>query len=273
MIDAKTEVYGIIGHPVSHSLSPTIQNFAFCYHKINAVYLAFDVIDLESAIRGIRGLGIKGVSVTIPHKVSVIPLLDRLDELAERTGAVNTILNKDGLLIGYNTDCLGAILAIKEKADIEGKDYVILGAGGAARAIGFGLKKEGANIIIINRTYEKGEALARALGGRSYPWGRIREISGYGLINATPIGMWPNVEQIPISKEYLRNFKVVMDAVYNPLETRLLREAKRLGLVTIDGLKMLVYQGVAQFKIWTGRDAPKEEMLKVAREILRIKEL
>jgi len=268
MIDAKTWVYGIIGHPVSHSLSPIIQNLAFCYHKINAVYLAFDVTDLASALAGIRGLGIKGISVTIPHKMAIIPFLDKLDELAENVSAVNTVVNKDGLLIGYNTDCLGAMLALKEKADISRKDYVILGAGGAARAIGFALKKEGANITIINRTYEKGEVLANALGAKCLHWNKIKEVATYGLINTTPIGMWPKVEETPISKQYLRNFKVVMDVVYHPLETRLLHEAEELGLITVDGLSMLIYQGVAQFKLWTGKDAPKEEMFRLAKQTL-----
>lgn len=269
MIDAKTEVYGIIGHPVSHSLSPIIQNFAFYYHKINAVYLVFDVTDLTSALTGIRALGIKGVSVTIPHKVAIIPFLDRLDELAEEISAVNTVVNKDGLLIGYNTDYLGAMLALKEKADISGRDYVILGAGGAARAIGFGLKREGADITIINRTHKKGEALANALGAKCLPWNKIKEAAAYGLINATPIGMWPKSQETPVPKKYLRNFEVVMDAVYHPLETPLLHEARGLGLITIDGLSMLVYQGVAQFKLWTGREAPKEEMLKIAKQTLK----
>lgn len=269
MIDAETEVYGIIGHPVSHSLSPIIQNLAFSHHKINAVYLAFDVTDLASALAGIKGLGIKGISVTIPHKVAIIPFLDKLDELAEKISAVNTVVNKDGLLIGYNTDCLGAMLALKEKANISGKDYVILGAGGAARAVGFGLKKEGATITIMNRTYEKGEALANALGAKCLPWDKIKEVAAYGLINATPIGMWPKVEETPVLKKYLRNFKVVMDVVYHPLETLLLHEAKELGLPTVDGLSMLIHQGVAQFKLWTGKEAPKEEMLRLAKQTLK----
>lgn len=269
MIDAKTEVYGIIGHPVSHSLSPIIQNLAFSYHKINAVYLAFDVTDLASALAGIRELGIKGVSVTIPHKVAIIPFLDKLDELAEKISAVNTVVNKDDLLIGYNTDCLGAMLALREKTDISGKDYVILGAGGAARAVGFGLKKEGATITIINRTYEKGKALANALGAKCLPWDKIKEVAAHGLINATPIGMWPKVEETPVLKKYLRNFKVVMDVVYHPLETRLLCEAKKMGLPTVDGLSMLIHQGVAQFKLWTGKEAPKEEMLRLAKQTLK----
>ncbi len=267
-IDTATALYGIIGHPVKHSLSPLIQNLAFKQLGINAVYLAFDITDLSSALAGVRALGIKGLSVTIPHKTDIIPLLDEIEGMAKAIGAVNTVINKEGRLLGTNTDWLGAILAIKEKGEIAGKDYLILGAGGAARAVAFGLKKEGAEIVIANRTYEKGKALAEEIGAKVIPWERIRKVKTYGLVNTTPVGMWPETEKSPLPDEVLGNFSLVMDTVYRPLETKLLRQAQKAGCICVDGLKMLIYQGAAQFRLWTGQEPPVEEMFKAAKAFL-----
>jgi shikimate dehydrogenase len=267
-IDAATALYGIIGHPVKHSLSPLIQNLAFKQLGINAVYLAFEVTDLTSALAGVRALGIKGLSVTIPHKVDIIPLLDEIDIMSKNIGAVNTVVNKEGRLLGTNTDWLGAILAIKEKGKIAGKDYLILGAGGAARAVAFGLKKEGAEVIIANRTYEKGKALAEEIGAKVIAWEEISEIKAYGLVNTTPVGMWPETEKSPLPEGALSNFSLVMDAVYRPLETKLLRQAKKAGCICVDGLKMLIYQGAEQFRLWTGQEPPVEKMFKAAKAFL-----
>jgi len=270
-IDALTQLYGIIGHPVRHSLSPLIQNLAFTHLGINAVYLAFDVTDLASAIAGVRALGIKGLSVTIPHKIDIMPFLDTIDEMAQKIGAVNTVVNQEGRLLGFNTDWTGAILALKEKGKIENEKYVILGAGGAARAVAFGLKQEGAEVIIVNRTYEKGKALAKELNAEALAWDQLSEVKAYGLINTTPVGMWPDVDRVPVDENIVVNFTLVMDAVYHPLETKLLRLAKKAGCICVDGLSMLVYQGAAQFTLWTGEKAPAEKMMKAAKDFLQSK--
>ncbi|MCD6319309.1 MAG: shikimate dehydrogenase [Candidatus Desulfofervidaceae bacterium] len=267
-IDAFTQLYGIIGHPVKHSLSPLIQNLAFTHLGINAVYLAFDVTDLPSALAGVRALGIKGLSVTIPHKINIIPFLDNIDEMAQKIGAVNTVVNQDGHLLGFNTDWTGAILALKEKGEIKGKRYVILGAGGAARAVAFGLKQEGAEVTIVNRTYEKGKALAKELNAEASPWDNLPEIKAYGLINTTPIGMWPEIRHTPVDEKVVTNFALVMDTIYRPLETKLLHLAKKAGCICVNGLNMLIYQGAAQFTLWTGKKAPVEKMLKAAEGVL-----
>ena len=164
MIDAQTELYGVIGNPVQHSLSPMIHNGAFKRLGWNAVYLAFEVKNIEEALRGIRGLGVRGVSVTIPFKTEVIPFLDKVEGLAKKIGAVNTIVNRRGKLIGYNTDCDGAVEALDERMDLRGKRVVLLGAGGAARGIGFGLRERGYPLIVVNRSKEKGQSLCKELG-------------------------------------------------------------------------------------------------------------
>ena len=269
MINAETDVYAVIGYPVRHSLSPIIQNIAFNYYNLNAIYVAFEVNDLASAIKGVRALGIKGLSVTIPHKVEIMSFLDKVDETAKEIGAVNTVVNKDGKLFGFNTDWLGVILSLKEKGEISKKRFIVLGAGGAARAVVYGLKKEGAEIIILNRTYERGLALANEFKVKALPLEKASEIKAYGLINTTPVGMWPKIEDTPLKKDILKNFSLVMDIVYHPLKTRLLREAEEMGCQTVIGLKMLVYQGAEQFRLWTGKEAPVKEMFKVAKEILK----
>jgi shikimate dehydrogenase len=258
MIDAETELYGVIGNPVRHSLSPMIHNGAFRRLGWNAVYLAFEVKNLEEALRGIRGLGVKGVSVTIPFKTEVLPFLDRVEGLAKKVGAVNTIVNRQGRLIGYNTDCEGALDALEEKADLRGKRAVLLGAGGAARAIGFGLKERGVPLIVVNRSKEKGQALCKELGCDYLPISSLLrmkagELEADILINATSLGMYPRDGETPVPKELLKKGMMVMDIVYEPLKTKLLREAKEKGCITVDGLEMLIRQGMAQFEIWTGR--------------------
>ncbi len=268
-IDANTMLYGIIGHPVRHSFSPLIHNFAFKTLNINAIYLAFDVTDLPSAALGIRALGIKGLSVTIPHKTSIMPLLDEVDDTARQIGAVNTIINRGGWLIGTNTDWIGVVSAIKERGKIQGKDYLILGAGGAARAVAYGLKKEGAKVVICNRTYEKARSLAEELDLEVIKWEDRNDFRAYGLVNTTPVGMWPEVDKSPMEQKALKNYALVMDAVYRPLETCLLKQAKLAGCLCVDGLKMLIYQGVEQFKLWTGKEPPIEGMFKIAIEILQ----
>ncbi|MGB9698903.1 MAG: shikimate dehydrogenase [Thermodesulfobacteriota bacterium] len=253
MIDAYTQVYGIIGNPVKHSLSPIIHNGVFRHLGINAVYLAFEVTNLTKAIEGVRALNIAGLSVTIPFKAEIIPYLDELDELAAQIKAVNTVQNKGGKLFGFNTDWIGASQALKEKNNLTGKKVFLLGAGGAARAIAFGLKKEGCEIFIFNRSPEKGAKLAKELGATylaEFPSRKalIPEI----IINATSVGMAPLDDLSPFPARLLQEGMIVMDIVYHPRQTKLLREAKIRGCQTIDGLEMLARQAAAQTEIWTG---------------------
>jgi len=258
MIDARTELYGIIGNPVRHSLSPAIHNRAFKQLDWNAVYLAFEVRDLEEAMKGIRGLGMRGVSVTIPFKTEVVPLLDKVEGLARKIGAVNTIVNRRGKLIGYNTDCDGALEALEETMSLRGKKIVLIGAGGAARAIGFGLKERDCYLIVVNRS-KKGERLSKELKCEYLPLSsfvrtKAGELEVDVIINATSLGMFPRDGETPVPKGLLKKGMTVMDIVYQPLRTRFLQEAKQRGCVTLNGLEMLVRQAAAQFEIWTGRN-------------------
>ena len=260
MIDAATLLYCVLGDPVAHSLSPAMHNAAFAAAGYNAAYLAFKVKDVKGAVKGIRNLGIRGASVTIPHKLAVMDHLDACEETAARIGAVNTIVNRDGRLTGYNTDCRGAIRALTEKMVLRQKTALIIGAGGAARAIGFGLADSGAKVTIANRSAARGERLADDLGAEFVPLSDLKDSRCDVLINTTPLGMRPHTGDIPVPAAFLRPGMVVMDAVYNPVDTRLMRTAGKIGCTTVDGVAMFVYQGALQFEMWTGTKAPLEPM-------------
>ncbi|SEK22746.1 shikimate dehydrogenase [Methanobrevibacter gottschalkii] len=280
-IKGSTNIVGLIGHPVEHSFSPPMHNAAFDELGMDYAYVAFDVDphNLKSAIDGAKSLNIKGFNVTIPHKIEVMQFLDEIDEIAGLIGAVNTIDFKN--LKGYNTDGIGAIRAIEEVTTIKNKNVVVAGAGGASRAISFYLVKYGAkSITILNRNVDKAKSLANDI----LDSGLINEviadsvskINGY-LVNAdilvdtTPIGMYPHVDDEPIVRaESMHNDLVVFDAVYNPNETPLIKEAIKAGAKPVYGIKMLLYQGVESFKIWTGRDAPADEMEKVLKQTLNL---
>jgi shikimate dehydrogenase len=253
MIDSRTDLYGIIGRPVNHSLSPVIHNGLFKRTGLNAAYLAFEVESLRDAVMGIRGLNIRGVSVTIPFKTEIIPLLDEVNELAKKIGAVNTITHKGGRLIGFNTDSFGALKALEEKVDLRRKRVLLLGAGGAARAIAFGLRENGSTVIICNRSADKGMKLARDLDCLYRPWSSIKALEFDVLVNATCVGMHPDDAASPVQGEIFTRGMTVMDIVYSPLKTKLLQEAEERGCQTINGLEMLARQGAAQFEIWTGK--------------------
>ncbi|MDI6761950.1 MAG: shikimate dehydrogenase [Thermodesulfobacteriota bacterium] len=260
MIDAQTELYGIIGNPVRHSLSPILHNGVFRRMEINAVYLALEVKHLKEALSGIKALGLRGVSVTIPFKTEVFSLLDEVDEVSGKIKSVNTIVNKEGNLIGYNTDWQGAMEALEEKVNLKEKKVLLLGAGGSARAIGFGLKEKMSQIIVYNRSQNRAEALAKELGCNHCPLSSVEEMEWDIIVNATSVGMYPHDAESPIPKEVLKKGMVVMDIVYQPLRTRLLQEAEEQGCVTIDGLEMLARQGAAQLEIWIGRRPDLKEI-------------
>ncbi|MBN1832372.1 MAG: shikimate dehydrogenase [Deltaproteobacteria bacterium] len=268
-MDQHTDIYGVIGHPLTHSLSPIMQNAAFVEKGLNAIYLAFDTENVEDALKGMRALGLKGMSVTIPHKSSVIPLLDQVDDPAKQIGAVNTIVNDRGRLIGYNTDAFGALEALKEKTQVFGKTCLILGAGGAARAIGYILKKQGADLTLANRSRVRGEELANFLECPFIPLEKVADVQVDLLIQTTSVGMYPNNNESIVPSDALNPVTVVMDIVYNPIETKLLTTAKDLGCVTVNGLGMFIRQGAEQFKLWTGLEAPFETMRSVVEEALR----
>ncbi len=263
-INGQTTLYGIIGNPVSHSLSPAMHNAAFAELGENRVYLPFPLQDLEAGIVGLKALGVKGVSVTIPYKEAVIPLLDEIEDVARQIGAVNTIdiLDVGGKkrLYGSNTDWLGANRALSEKMSLQVAQVVLLGAGDSARAIGFGVQQQGAQLVLCSRTESRGRALAADLGCLWHSLDDAESLHGDVLVNATSVGMQPDIQVSPVSNTILPRFQVVMDIVYAPLETRLLREAKAAGCQVINGLEMLLYQGVAQFELWTGKTAPVELM-------------
>ena len=264
MIDGHTRLYGILGRPVAHTLSPAMHNAAFRQLGINAVYVAFPVFDLTGAVAGLRGLNLAGVSVTLPFKEEIIPLLDELDPRAAQIGAVNTVVNRNGHLVGHNTDWWGALTALKAKTAIAGRHFLILGAGGAARAIAFGLMEAGGQVTLTDLDAARATALAEDLGAAAIALNALGQCPATGLINATPVGMEPRVEEIPLSPDLLSRFTLVMDIVYRPLQTRLLREAQNRGCATIDGLQMLIHQATAQFELWTGLAAPLETMSRAA---------
>ncbi|MEM0010435.1 MAG: shikimate dehydrogenase [Candidatus Bathyarchaeia archaeon] len=277
-ITGKTRICALIGYPVEHSLSPIMHNAAFQYLGLDYVYVAFNVPPerLGEAVSGIRGLGILGANVTMPHKINVIRYLEELDESARLAGSVNTILNRDGRLIGYTTDGLGALNALKYAgSDPLGKKVVILGAGGASRSISFTLANYARELVILNRTLKRAEELVsdlkRVFGSaniRAKPLSEAvlrNELRDANiLINATSVGMSPNENETPAGRDVLHGNLTVFDIVYDPLETRLLREAKMVGAKTVNGLSMLVHQGAISFEIWTGVKAPIEVMREAA---------
>jgi shikimate dehydrogenase len=268
IINGKTGLYGIIGDPVDHSLSPAMHNAAFAAAGINGVYLPIRPFSLPLALSGLRALGFRGISVTVPFKVEIMPLLDEIDPVARQIGAVNTLVftSKEAshlpLCTGYNTDWVGANQALAEELDLANSTVLIIGAGGAARAVGFGLRKAGANVLLTNRTETRGRHLAQQLGCDFVPTGELDAIRAEGMVNTTSVGMSPHDDALPIHPDLLPHFSVVMDIVYAPLATKLLREASARGLRTVDGLKMLEYQAIAQFRLWTGRTPPTAIMRK-----------
>lgn len=264
-ISGTTLVHGIMGNPVSHSLSPAMHNAAFVATGVNGVYVPFPVEDVEAAIIGCKALGIRGVSVTIPHKQAVLVCLDEIDPVAARIGAVNTLVFSGARVKGYNTDWLGANRALAAEMDLNGASVLLLGAGGSARAIGFGLLEAGARLTIASRSPGPGQALARQLACPWHPLADISRLAADAVVNATSVGMAALADRSLVPADKVGDFPVVMDIVYAPLETRLLKEAKEAGCVTINGLQMLLHQGAAQFELWTGRPAPLAVM---AREVM-----
>jgi shikimate dehydrogenase len=248
-----------------------MHNAAFRHLGINAVYVAFPVKELPQAVAGLRGLGIGGASVTIPFKEDIIPLLDSLDPRAAKIGAVNTVVNRDGCLTGYNTDWLGAVIALTAKNSLKGRSVLILGAGGASRAIAFGVIQAGGRVSLTDIDAARLAALVKDLGAAAIPPEAMDRCSATILVNATPVGMTPDLDGIPIDPDLLGRFECVMDIVYQPLTTRLLREAEARGCAAIDGLQMLVHQGAAQFELWTGQEAPADVMYRVAYKTLGMK--
>lgn len=271
MITGKTKVYGIIGDPVEHTLSPGMHNAAFKKLGLDKIYVPFHVKaeELGNAINGSYSLGIRGLNVTIPHKTEVIKYLDYLDIAAGLIGAVNTIEFGENGIVGHNTDGIGAVRAIEEVSQVKGKNILILGAGGAARAISFQLLLSGAKkLVISNRTVEKAMELKEDLDEKLEPDVNVTDLgvelenelkNSDVLINTTPVGMYPNISQKPlVTSNMMHKDLIVNDIVYNPLKTGLLSEAEKAGAKTISGVKMLMYQGLESFKIWTGVEPPVE---------------
>jgi shikimate dehydrogenase len=223
---------------------------------------------LADAIRGARAMGIRGITCTIPHKVSVMPLLDVIDPVANRIGAVNTVVNDAGILKGYNTDWLGVVTPLERITSLSGKHVALVGAGGAARAVAYGVVERGATLSIYNRNIEKARAVADGIGEAGsvgiHPLEDIAKVKDADvIINATSLGMGDKAHETPVPADYLRNGQIVFDAVYAPYDTRLLREAQAAGATIVHGLDMLLYQGIAQFEIYTGVTAPEDIMRSV----------
>lgn len=250
-IDAHTRLFCVLGRPVSHSKSPLIHNRAFRDAQMNTVYLAFEPKSIGQAVASIRNFGIQGASVTIPFKESVMEHLDHIDDEAREIGAVNTIVNRDNCLTGYNTDSQAAVRPLIPFG-IQGKQVLVIGAGGAARAVVYGIRKQGGDIIIANRSREKGEALAREYGARFIPLAALSSLAPDIIINTTSLGMEPDIHVLSCPEDCITPDCVVMDVVYTPLETQLLHVARKMGCRTVDGLSMFVAQGAAQFELWTG---------------------
>ncbi|MCC2685593.1 MAG: shikimate dehydrogenase [Paenibacillaceae bacterium] len=284
-IDSHTVMYGVFGDPVAHSKSPIMLNRAFRECGLNAAYAAFHIKpgQLKEAVQGVRALGFRGVNVTIPHKEEVMLYLDEIDAGAREIGAVNTIVNEQGRLIGYNTDGIGYVRSLREETGLElaGRRILFLGAGGAARGVLYALAKQGpARITIANRTLERARQLALDMGKYADTSAvGLDELSGLAsmvgecdlVVNNTPVGMSPNVDGTPLPASLIQPHMVVSDIVYTPLHTRLLSEAETAGARIHSGLGMFVYQGAYAFEYWTGQPAPIAAMRDTVMQALAVR--
>lgn len=259
-LDRRSRVYGVIGNPVSHSLSPLLHNTGFIARRMNDVYLPFLVPDLRDFLRAVKPLGIHGFSVTLPRKQAILRHLDDCDPLAEAIGAVNTVVVRSGgKLYGYNTDYVGVLRALQRRVTLRGSRVLIYGAGGAARATAFALAQTGAIVNICARRPAEAQKLARAAGGEAIARRHLRREFFDAIVNTTPVGMHPHTGASPLRAEEL-NCRLVFDSIYRPMRTRLLRLAERRGIETVSGVEMFLAQGAAQWEIWTGLRAPERQM-------------
>ena len=276
MITGKTKIIGVIGHPIEHSMSPPMHNNAYKDLKLDYIYVAFHIQpeEIKNLINSAKCMNIQGLNVTIPYKTSIIPYLDEIDETAKKIGAVNTIQFKDNKAIGYNTDGLGAIKSIQEYTTLEDKKILVIGAGGASRAITFSLINENIkSLTIANRSEDNAQQLIKNLKKETnfeeINYQSIKNASNVIdevdiIINTTPKGMYPNHhEKPPIEADNINKKHIVMDIIYNPLETQLLKKARENGAKTINGTKMLINQGIISFEIFTGV-TPKYESFEEA---------
>lgn len=273
-ISAKNKLCVIVGDPVEHSLSPKMHNAA--YEALNIddqfVFVAAHakVEDMEHVVKAVRVMNIRGLTCTIPHKMEVMKYIDEIDPLAKKIGAVNTVVNDNGVLKGYNTDCQGTIIPLEKVTTLKDKKVALIGAGGAARAIAYGVTDKGAILTIYNRTVEKAEELAKELNSHSpthqvsaKSLDALEEVKTADIVlNATSLGMAPDEDKTPCPIEYINENQVVFDAVYTPYKTKFLRDAEAKGAKIIPGIEMLLHQGTAQFTHYTNHPAPEEVMRK-----------
>lgn len=275
-IGPDTALYGVVANPVMHSMSPVIHNAAFAECGMNAVYLPFKVADgLGDFLDAFQNYGLKGLSVTIPHKEKIMGFMDEVDDMASNICAVNTVTIRDGMRYGSNTDVEAAIDTLRgaaKRADmlpLDGRRALLVGAGGAARAVATALTESGVVLTIANRTVGRAQELAQSLGADFCGLDEMEQYEPDIIINTTSVGMYPEVDRIPVPASLLRKNVIVMDAVYNPIETKLLRIARGRDCVTASGFEWFISQAAGQFETWTGRRAPRKVMEEVARERLQ----
>ena len=268
-VTRRTRVYGVIGDPIGHSLSPLLHNTGFAERGIDAVYLPFLVHQLSDFLAAVPEFGVRGFSVTLPHKQTIIKHLEECEPLAADIGAVNTVVvRRDGSLYGCNTDYVGVLRALEQKLQIKGIRTLVFGAGGSARAAAFALSRAGAHVGICARRQKVAKELARAVGGEMVPRRALRTEFFDAILNTTPVGMHPQEGVSPLSPKEL-HCRVVMDLIYRPQRTELLKIAAKKGIATVSGLDMFLSQGFAQWEIWMEKRAPEAAMRRAVLAALR----
>lgn len=269
-LTASTDLFGVIADPIAHSHSPIIHNAAFAFDGLDCRYLPLRVPadDLGEFIVACREFGFRGLSVTIPHKESIIQYLSQMEAAADGIGAVNTVIFDGEDLLGYNTDYRAAMDSLSDAFDVSpdapapfrGKSALILGAGGVARAVGWGLRQKGAEVLITSRTPERAARLADDIGGKAVPWVERHAVTTDVLINGTPVGMHPDLDRTPYDGSKLYRNTLVFETVYNPEQTLLVKQAREAGCPVITGIDMFVRQAAYQYRLFTGREAPEHVM-------------
>ncbi|PIQ69090.1 MAG: shikimate dehydrogenase [Candidatus Taylorbacteria bacterium CG11_big_fil_rev_8_21_14_0_20_46_11] len=262
------QLHAVIGYPLEHSLSPKLHNQVYELLKLSAVLLPFSHPDIKALVSAIRTLPIHLTAVTMPFKQSIIPLLDSVDGGARKIHAVNTVMHVNGKLHGYNTDIAGIEYALRD-TPLKNRNVVLVGAGGAARAVAYVVEKAGGNLLYMNRTVKHAEELRKVFGGFIVTSDSLSPEGVDVIINATPVGMYPKVNDTPVPEALLRKGQTVFDLVYNPMDTKLLKQAKKKGARVVSGLDMFVVQGLRQIELWTGKKIIEKKLVeRVKRNIL-----